>query len=360
MSAVLGTQHQDIVVSPSDIAAVFPEVIQYAETPVLRAAPAPLFLLSKLVRENGYKVVVTGEGADEVLAGYDLFREARVRLFWSRNPASAKRTRAAELLYPWMARSPGRIPAFARSFFGRHLDPDDPALSHRPRWDSTSVIKKMLSADLQDEIARTTSAEDVVATMPPGSEDWDPLSRGQWLEMTTLLAGYILASQGDRMLMAHSVEGRFPFLDRDVVDFANALPARHKLFGLEEKYLLKRAFADLVPDDIIHRPKQPYRAPDAASFFATDCPAWFDEVMSEQAIAAAGVFEPSVVTGLLAKCRRTGGENMSNTDNMRVLAIVSTQLTHENFIVEGGGKLERALPDPSVAVDLVIDDRSVP
>jgi asparagine synthase (glutamine-hydrolysing) len=69
MSAVLGTQHQDIIVSPSDIAEVFPEVIQHAETPILRAAPAPLFLLSKLVRENGYKVVVTGEGADEVLAG---------------------------------------------------------------------------------------------------------------------------------------------------------------------------------------------------------------------------------------------------------------------------------------------------
>ena len=97
--------------------------------------------------------------------------------------------------------------------------------------------------------------------MPAGSEVWDPLSRGQWLEMTTLLAGYILASQGDRMLMANSVEGRFPFLDPDVVEFANALPARHKLFGLDEKYLLKRAFADLVPDEIIHRPKQPYRAP---------------------------------------------------------------------------------------------------
>ena len=205
-----------------------------------------------------------------------------MRLFWSRDPGSAKRTRAAELLYPWMARSPGRMPAFARSFFGRRLDPGDPALSHRPRWDSTSVIKSMLSRDLQDGMGRA-GAEDVVATMPPGSKDWDPLSRAQWLEMTTLLAGYILASQGDRMLMANSVEGRFPFLDRDVVDFANALPARHKLFGLEEKYLLKRAFADLVPDDIIHRPKQPYRAPDAASFFTPDRPAWFDEVMAERA-----------------------------------------------------------------------------
>jgi len=360
MSAVLGTEHQDVVVSPADIAAVFPEVIWHAETPILRAAPAPLFLLSKLVRENGYKVVVTGEGADEVLAGYDLFREARVRLFWSRDPESAKRTRAAELLYPWMARSPGRMPAFARSFFGRRLDPADRALSHRPRWDSTSMIKSMLTSALQDELGRA-GAEDVVAAMPPESKNWDPLSQAQWLEMTTLLAGYILASQGDRMLMANSVEGRFPFLDRDVVDFASMLPARHKLFGLEEKYLLKRAFADLVPDDIIHRPKQPYRAPDAASFFTPDRPAWFDEVMSEPAIAAAGVFEPSLVTGLLAKCRRTGGENMSNTDNMRVLAVVSTQLTHERFIADGGPEAPPwPLPDPSVAVDLAADDRSVP
>jgi asparagine synthase (glutamine-hydrolysing) len=356
---VLGTEHQDVMVSPADIAAVFPEVIWHAETPILRAAPAPLFLLSKLVRENGYKVVVTGEGADEVLAGYDLFREARIRLFWSRDPGSAKRTRAAELLYPWMARSPGRMPAFARSFFGRRLDPADPALSHRPRWDSTSVIKSMLARALQDEIGRA-GAEDVVRAMPSESKDWDPLSQAQWLEMTTLLAGYILASQGDRMLMANSVEGRFPFLDRDVVDFASVLPARHKLFGLEEKYLLKRAFADLVPDDIIHRPKQPYRAPDAASFFTPDRPAWFDDVTAEPAIAAAGVFEPSLVTGLLAKCGRTGGENMSNTDNMRVLAAVSTQLTHERFIADGGPDAPQGtLPDPSVAVDFTADSGSV-
>lgn len=359
MSAVLGTQHEDIIVSPSDIADVFPEVIRHTETPILRAAPAPLFLLSKLVRESGYKVVVTGEGADEILAGYDLFREARVRLFWSRDPGSARRARAAELLYPWMARSPGQAPAFARSFFGRHLDPADPALSHRPRWDSTSVIKSMLSADLQDRIGGGRG--DVVAAMPSGSADWDPLSRAQWLEMTTLLAGYILAAQGDRMLMANSVEGRFPFLDADVVDFANALPARDKLFGLEEKYLLKRAFADLVPADIIHRPKQPYRSPDAASFFSAAAPAWFGEVTSERAVAAAGVFEPSVVAGLLAKCRRTGGERMSNTDNMRLLAIVSTQLTYDGFICGNGQRaLDRPLPQACVAVDLVTDDRSVP
>jgi asparagine synthase (glutamine-hydrolysing) len=360
MSAALGTQHVDVVVSPSDIVDVFPQVIRHTETPIVRAAPAPLFLLSKLVSENGYKVVVTGEGADEMLAGYDIFREARVRMFWARDPDSTKRSRALELLYPWMARSPGKAPAFARSFFGRNLNPDDPALSHRPRWDSTAAIKLLFGAELRAEIAGS-DGEDVVAAMPPGSEDWDPLSRAQWLEMTTLLSGYILSSQGDRMLMANSVEGRFPFLDRDVIEFANALPARHKLFGLDEKYLLKRAFADIVPEQIIRRPKQPYRAPDAASFFAPGRPEWFDEVTSERAVRAAGVFEPALVSGLFAKCAKSGGENMSNTDNMRVLAIVSTQLTFQSFVAHNNewGSPEESLPQPSVAVDLVADRESI-
>ena len=358
MAARLGTQHEDVVVSPTDVAEVFPDVVRHAEAPLLRAAPAPLFLLSRLVRDNGYKVVVTGEGADEVLAGYDIFREARVRMFWARDPESAKRTRAAELLYPWMARSPGRMPAFARSFFGRNLDLADPALSHRPRWDSTSVLKGLLSADLRAEVGRT-GTPDVVASMPPGSESWDPLSRAQWLEMTTLLSGYILSSQGERMLMANSVEGRFPFLDRDVVELAATLPARHKLFGLEEKYVLKQAFSDLVPPGILRRPKQPYRAPDAASFFTPDRPDWVEELTSERALREAGVFEPAPVAGLMAKGARTRGENMSNTDNMRVLAVVSTQLVHHTFIEDHDWSAqERALPPPEVAVDLVTHDRS--
>ncbi len=360
VSALLGTDHQDVVVSPAQIAEVFPDVIRHAETPILRAAPAPLFLLSRLVRDSGYKVVVTGEGADEVLAGYDIFREASVRLFWTRDPRSARRARAAELLYPWMARSPGTMPAFARSFFGRNLDPHDPGLSHRPRWDSTSALNRLLTPQLRVEIERG-GTQDVVSAMPAESQRWDPLSRGQWLELTTLLPGYILASQGDRMMMAHSVEGRFPFLDPEVVDLAGSLPAWHKLFGLDEKHVLKRAFADLVPDEILRRPKQPYRAPDAASFFGADRPDWVREVTSDRAVRDAGVFDPRLVAGLMAKCERTSGLDLGNTDNMRALAVLSTQLTHQSFVADNDwSAAERTLPEPEVAVDLLNDDWSHP
>lgn len=355
MVAELGAQHEEVVVSPADVAEVFPEVVRHTETPVLRTAPAPLLLLSRLVRDNGYKVVVTGEGADEVLGGYDIFREGRVRAFWARDPGSATRDRAVELLYPWMERNPGTAPAFARSFFGQDLDAGDPAISHRPRWASTSAVKALLSPDVRAELDR---GPDVVTRMPAGSDAWDPLSRAQWLEMTTLLPGYILSSQGDRMLMASSVEGRFPFLDKDVIELANRLPARHKLCGLDEKHLLKIAFADLVPEQIRNRPKQPYRSPDTASFFSGPPPEWLTDVTSPAALADAGVFATRPVAGLLAKAARTGGLRAGNTDNMRLLAVLSTQLLHQQLVVDGGTASDAAPPAPMTVIDRVQDVRS--
>lgn len=346
--ASLGTTHHDIIVTEREIADVFPEVVWHAEAPLLRTAPAPMFLLSRLVQDCGYKVVVTGEGADEVLAGYDIFREAKVRQFWARNPDSNVRARALELLYPWMIRSPNRTPAFSAGFFGRNLSLDDPAMSHRPRWDSTSTLLHTVSESIQIPSAAQI-ADDVVAMMPENNNGWDPLSRAQWLEMTTLLPGYILASQGDRMLMGNSIEGRFPFLDVEVGRYANTLPARQKLLGLDEKHLLKRAFADLVPDEILRRPKQPYRAPDASSFFAQGTPEWLDDVTSEGAVARGGVFRPNVVARLLAKARKHRGQGLSNTDNMRLVAVLSTQLLASDFL--GSRRPPTAPPTPMIVFD---------
>lgn len=350
MAEQLGTNHHEVVVSRREIAGVFPEVIWHTETPILRSAPAPMYLLSRLVRNFGYRVVVTGEGADEVMGGYDIFREARVRSFWARNPHSSLRDHAVELLYPWMQRNPSQTPAFARSFFGMDLDPADPAMSHRPRWNTTGTLRSMLTEHVR---ARLGDEAPAALQLPVSSASWDPLARAQWLEMTTLLPGYILASQGDRMLMANSVEGRFPFLDVNVVTFANQLPARHKLFGVDEKHLLKLAFADLVPEAVRHRPKQPYRAPDAASFYAGGGPDWLAEVLSPAEVRAAGVFDPVQVSGLARKAA-TRSDRFGNTDNMRMLAVVSTQLVHRQFIADDPAVHARSTaPEPVHVFDLV-------
>lgn len=347
----LGTRHHEVRVSGRDIAEVFPEVVRHAEHPLLRTAPAPMFLLSRLVHDSGYKVVVTGEGADEVLAGYDIFLEAKVRHRWGGDPDPAARQRAVAGLYPWMARSPARAPAFAAAFFGRNLDLADPAMSHRPRWDTTSMIKPMLTADMRVD---SRAADDLTARMPAGADRWEMLGRAQWLEMTTLLPGYILACQGDRMLMANSVEGRFPFLDPEVSRLAGSLPAEQKIAGLDEKHLLKRAFADLVPEEILHRPKQPYRAPDAESFFADDPPDWIDDVTSPSALSRTGVFRPDMVAALMSKARRRRGRGLSNTDNMRIVLVLSTQLLLQQNLA---GRPRRSAP-AAVVPDPVLDFRT--
>jgi asparagine synthase (glutamine-hydrolysing) len=355
MVARLGTLHRDVSVSTGDIGACFPTVVWHAEQPLLRTAPAPLYLLSKLVRESGYKVVVTGEGADEVLAGYDIYREAAVRRFWARDPTSSRREEIVARLYPWMVRNPAQAPAFAKAFFGRDLDLADPGLSHRPRWNSTRQVRLMLEPALRERVEGIDVAGELLARLPPEHSRWPDLARDQWLEMTTLLAGYILAAQGDRMLMANSVEGRFPFLDCELVAFANRLPARHKLLALDEKHLLKVACGDLLPDSIRTRPKQPYRAPDAGSFFADGRALdWVDDLTSEARLRRAGVFNATAVERFVSKCRKTGGRQMSNTDNMRLVAVLSTMLLHDQFIEgDGRGAASERPPEPVTEIDRV-------
>jgi asparagine synthase (glutamine-hydrolysing) len=352
----LGSDHQDVIVSVKDIGEQFPDVIWHAERPILRTAPAPLFMLSGLVRKAGYKVVVTGEGADEVLAGYDIFREAKVRSFLAADPSSLKRQEIVRYLYPWMERSPGKTPAFAGAFFKKSLSLSDPAISHRPRWETTASLASLLSNDFRNRMEKHNIADDLLQRLPQHHMGWESLSRSQWLEMKTLLSGYILAAQGDRMLMGNSVEGRFPFLDRDVVSFSNNLKARYKLMGLNEKYILKAAFKDMIPEEILFRPKQPYRAPDAASFFWNTDRSWVDELTCERAINEAGIFNSKTTELLISKCRKVRGMKMSNTDNMRITAIVSTMLVYEQFIKQNPASLK----NPPLPVSVRVIDRISP
>jgi asparagine synthase (glutamine-hydrolysing) len=178
---------------------------------------------------------------------------------------------------------------------------------------------------------------DLLNSLPPEFARWTHLARDQYLEVRTLLSSYLLSSQGDRMLMAHSVEGRFPYLDREVTALADSLPDGHKLAGLDEKHVLKCVAHDLLPADILTRKKQPYRAPDALSFVGPDAPAWVAEAMSEQALARAGVFDPGVAGQLYRKCLgRRDESQFSNADNMALVGILSTQLLHESLVASGG------------------------
>ncbi|HUX90597.1 MAG TPA: asparagine synthase (glutamine-hydrolyzing) [Gallionellaceae bacterium] len=349
MVKMLGSDHHEVVVTRSDIAKVFPEVIYHTERPILRTAPAPLFLLSKLVRNNGVKVVLTGEGADEMFAGYDIFREGKVRRFWGRQPASAWRPRLLERLYPYLARSPVSQQAMARQFFGRNIAAyRKPGFAHDTRWHTTGALKRIFSKDMQAANAGRDVISELLANIHVNFSQWSHLAQDQHLEIRTLLSGYLLSSQGDRMLMANSLEGRFPFLDKNVVTLADSLPSAYKLRVLDEKHVVKRAAEAIVPREILARKKQPYRAPDALSFVAGNAPDYIDEVLSEPALRDANVFEPQAVAQLLRKCRARGTDGqLSNFDNMALVGVLSTQLLHRQFIA--------GRPDGSRAIELRTD-----
>ena len=348
MSAYLGTAHTSLHCTRADIAAAFPRTIFHTETPIVRTAPTPLMLLSGHVRASGYKVVLTGEGADEVFGGYDLFKEAKIRRFWARFPESTLRPRILERLYPYLKNSPASGRAFTQAFFSEGMDTaDQPYFAHIPRWTTTRRIGQFFSQQLRESIGDWDPYAAILSTLPPDIKRWIPMGRDQYVEAHTLMSGYLLCSQGDRVAMANSIEGRFPFLDHRVIEFANRLPPQLKLHGLTEKYLLKKSMAGLLPQAVHRRTKQPYRAPDSQSFFNQGRPVGYvEELFSPSKIAAAGYFDTAATGKLYQKCR--AGRAIGFADNMAFIAVLSTMLLHEQFIL--GHAMDEELPAPSRAI----------
>jgi asparagine synthase (glutamine-hydrolysing) len=134
------------------------------------------------------------------------------------------------------------------------------------------------------------------------------------------------------MAMANSIEGRYPFLDYRVIELAARLPDRLRLNGLTEKYLLKQLAREQVPNALIDRAKQPYRAPISRCFFSDEAPAYVADLLSEGGLKESGYFDTTKVGHLIAKCRQQNGSLISERENMAVVAILSTQLLHSLFI----------------------------
>lgn len=336
MAQHLGTEHTQVGCGAQDIADHWLETIRAVETPLLRTAPAPMGLLSRHVRANGYKVVLTGEGADEVFGGYDIFKETKIRAFCARQPESQWRPMLLKRLYPYLDFTRNQSTEILKSYFGA-IDEDlaSPVFSHRPRWNGTAQSMAFLSGSFQARVAATNPEEQIMKKWGDQLAPLGMFNRAQFLEARTLMPGYLLSSQGDRMLMAHSVEGRYPFLDHRVIEFANTLPPYLKMRVLNEKYLLKKVAGGRLPDEILARKKQPYQAPAAASFFGPDTPEYVGELMSDQKLEEFGYFSTSKVKLLTQKVRESiaSGRPISNRDNTSWLAVLSTQMWHYTFQV---------------------------
>ena len=327
----LGTSHHSALITERQIGELLPAVVRQTEQVLLRSAPAPLFQLSELVHASETKVVLSGEGADEIFLGYDLYRESQVRQFWARQPQSTMRPALLRRLYPYLPLTE-QGNDITRQFFGIGLDrAGEVGFSHLPRWSSSGRILRFLDTSFAERAVDEDPVASLYASLPVSVGGWAPLPRAQYLEMRTLLSGYLLSAQGDRMLMGNSVEGRYPFLDHRVIEFAAALPSGLKLRGLKEKWLLKRYARRWIPAEILRRTKFPYRAPIANALTGPSAPAWAERLLSREAIREVGVFDPDKVSKLVAKLSaRTGVA--SESDSQAITAVATTQLLADQLL----------------------------
>lgn len=349
-----GTSHRHVRCSEEDIAGRFERMIWHAETPVFRTAPAPMSFLAEHVRQDGIKAILTGEGADEILLGYDIFREVKLRRFWRRQPDSLWRRHLFRKLYAYLPQFANpRFANVAIESFRGTLSEDSPFYSHLVRWNNNAANKIYYSPELKSALARYDALSELQSLLPEGFERADDIDRAQYLEIVTLLRGYLLSSQGDRAAMANSVETRLPFLDHEFVAFAGKLPRKYKLAGLRDKWILRKAMSGLLPREIPHRPKFAYQAPEIRAFFRTGRrpSPLVEKYLSEETVRETGLFRSDLVSGLLKKARTSDLSRLGARDNGAFVQMLSAHIFHAKFI-KSAARLAGAAPRFKTRVNL--------
>jgi asparagine synthase (glutamine-hydrolysing) len=269
MAEKCGAELTPIPITHADLAEDLPRTIWHAEQPIINANSVAKFRLSRVVRDAGYKVVLTGEGSDEILAGYPHFR--RDMLLYDRrgqDPAVADRlleelgranSVSRGILLPdgqgapmeGVRRRLGYVPTFLEAIGSsapraRRVLSDDFIASHGTEGEPLSAL--LDSLDVHGQL-----------------EGRSPVDQSLYLWSKTALPNFILSVLGDRMEMAHSIEGRLPFLDHHVVETVRAFPVSAKIRGTVEKYVLREATRHVLTDTVYRRQKHPFLAPPAAA-----------------------------------------------------------------------------------------------
>lgn len=340
MADFIGSEHHDLPVDNEALTAACPAAVYHAEVPAFRSAFIPMYLLSRLSRDRGIKVVLSGEGADEAFLGYDLFKEVLLRRRWAVMDEDERRRRLGSL-YPHLSHfGPDEFRALL-GLYSQFTEEKMPGLfSHELRFQNGRFAARLFKDPgnpfgfLKAEIAGEA-----------GFGQLDDIQKAQWLEFRTLLSGYLLSTQGERMALAHGVENRCPFLDPSVVALASAVNLKFD-DGFSEKKLLRDAFREDLPRDIVEKRKFPYRAPDSAAF-ADRKPDYLELLLSEAELAKVpfinGVFARKLVQKIMAQ--EPG--SISTKEDQAFMMLLGIMLLDRQF-VRGEMRPAPAPPPPRV------------
>jgi asparagine synthase (glutamine-hydrolysing) len=334
VTQALGTDHTELHVSARSIGDALPDVIWHTEMPMVRTAAAALYLLSRAVRDAGVKAVLSGEGADEIFLGYDLYKAVvfnKLAAAGESLPNDATLLRHVLSADPYMMneKDDASLSGLLATVSAVQRQTDSFYGVHRFRWDRVASIKQYLSQDVRNELAGYDALADLRSLLPLEFSSMDALHRAQYLDIQTLLIGYSLSSQGDRVSMAHSVESRVPFLDHTLVEFAARIPAGNKLVKFVDKAPLREALRSRLPTGIVTRQKRAYGAPNWAALFHPREQPYVADLTSSSQIAGAGLFDSKKVRELVKLCRNdpTG----SRGDVLALISILTTQMLFSSF-----------------------------
>ncbi len=329
--------------SHAEVRDTYPALIEASEFPVVDTSAAALLRLARSVRENGYKVALTGEGSDEFLAGYPWFKIHRLMSGLEVLPG----VRVGNALRSLILRAT-RQPRFPMNLLREAQDAVGGHNGWLDLYGMMSLSKlRFYHPDLKRDLVQRTPYTEL-GLEPERMKRWHPFNRAIHLGARVMLAGHLLASKGDRVAMHESVELRPPFLDEDLVAYTNRLHPRWKLRRLTDKFILRRMAEKWIPRAIARRPKKMFRAPlDSFHLAGPDRPAWIDEVLSPEALRRTGYFDVEAVQKwrmAIPKMRRT----LAKTSiELGLAAVTATQLWHRIFIdkvrsVECGMRSENA------------------
>jgi asparagine synthase (glutamine-hydrolysing) len=331
-STHVGGEATVVEAGPDLITGTYPALIKAAESPVLDTSCAALLALSGEVHRQGFKAVVSGEGADEGLAGYVWFKMREI----ARSLDVGDSLRPSTVISRVARKLAARDKSFAELARIDAMIAGPHAQSVMYNLVATSRTR-YYSAGMKDALQGHVAYEDLALDLDT-IKRWHPLNRSLYFGYKIHLPGLLLSQKGDRVAMANSVETRYPFLDEDVIAFISRIHPRWKLRGgLKDKYLLRRAAERILPAEVAQRRKQMFRAPLAETFLRDALP-FVRDLMSPESLARAGYFDVDAVQRDCDLVAKGEGSKLGIFASLGLGGVVATQLWHHLYL--GGGLCE--------------------
>jgi asparagine synthase (glutamine-hydrolysing) len=303
----------------------YPELIRAAEGPVIDTSCAALLLLAKEVHRQGYKTALTGEGADEWLAGYPWYKTSKLAGFFDFIPGVPLSQGLRRMLL-WFTGAP-------KVSWDKVRQVREIVGGHNPWLDVYGLISlsklRFFSRELWEQVGDHIPYADLGINLDRVRR-WHPFNRGMYYAGRIHLAGLLLNGKGDRVAMNSSVETRYPFLDEDVFNFLARLHPRWKMRGFKDKYLLRLVAERWLPKEIAWRRKAMFRAP-FDSFHLEQAPPYVRQLVSEEALRKTGYFDPQAVAHW-RKAYHTLGFSQRVSVEMGLAGVVATQMWHQMYI----------------------------